>query len=90
MVLTLVKIVFMQMSKDNFKSKWRSKWFWESGILLTNILGLIFLVDFLLKMTSVVYNLGVLTHFHPKGIFGIGGISTFWDQKLEKKNCHSS
>ena len=44
------------MSKDNFESKWRPKCFWESalltGILLKNILGWIFLVVFVVKMTS--------------------------------------
>ena len=44
------------MSKDNFESKCRPKYFWESalltGMLLKNILGWIFLVVFLLKMTS--------------------------------------
>ena len=35
--------------------------------------------------TSVVYNLGVLTHFAPWGIFGLGGIDTFWDQKIRQE-----
>ena len=52
----LVKIVLMCMSKDSFESKGRSRCFWESallaGILSKNILGWIFLVVFLLKMTS--------------------------------------
>ena len=52
----LVKIVLIWMSKYNFESKYRPKCFWESalrtGMLLKNILGWIFLVVFLLKMTS--------------------------------------
>ena len=35
--------------------------------------------------TSVVYNLGVLTHIAPWGIFGLGGIDTFWDQKIRQE-----
>ena len=34
----------------------------------------------------VVYNMGVLTHFSLWGIFELGGIDTFWAQKLDKKN----
>ena len=53
---TLVKIVLKWMSKNNFELKYRPKCFWESalltGILLKQILGWIFLVVFLLKMTS--------------------------------------
>ena len=55
-LFTLVKIVLIWMSKDNFGSKCRPKCFWESalltGMLLKNVLGWIFLVAFLLKMTS--------------------------------------
>ena len=44
------------MSKDNFESKCRRKCFWESnlltGNLLKNVLGWIFPIVFLLKMTS--------------------------------------
>ena len=54
--LTLVKIVLIWMSKDNFEFKCRPKCFWElallSGILFKNIRGWIFLVGFLLKVTS--------------------------------------
>ena len=42
--------------KDNSESKWKTKSFWESasltGVLSKNILGWIFLVAFLIKMTS--------------------------------------
>ena len=34
----------------------------------------------------VVYNLWVLAHFVPWGIFWLVGISTFWLKKPEKKN----
>ena len=55
-LFTLVKIVLIWKSKDNFESKCRSKCFWElallTGILLKNILGWMFLVVILLKMTS--------------------------------------
>ena len=55
-LFTLVKIVLIWMSNVNFESKCRPKCFWKSalltGMLLKNILGWIFLVVFLLKMTS--------------------------------------
>ena len=53
---TLVKIVLIWISKINFESKCRPRCFWESalttGMLLKNILGWIFLLVFLLKVTS--------------------------------------
>ena len=55
-LFTLIKTVLIWMSKDNFEFKCRSKCFWESalltGIILKSILGWIFLVVPLLKVTS--------------------------------------
>ena len=61
-LFTLVKTVLIWMLKDNFKSKCRSKCFWEStlltGIFSKNILRWTFLAVFLLKMTSSTCFLG--------------------------------
>ena len=61
-LFTLVKILLIWKTKDNFQSKWRPKCFWESalltGMVLKNNLGWIFLVVFLLKMTSWVCFVG--------------------------------
>ena len=55
------------MSKDTLKSKCRPKCFWESAlltwILLKNILGWMFLVIFLLKITSWAFFVGSGTKF---------------------------
>ena len=55
-LFSLVKIVLIWISKDNFKSKCRPKCFCESalltGMFLKNILGWILVVVFLLKITS--------------------------------------
>ena len=40
------------------------------------------------KSITVVYNFGLLAHFAPPwSIFRVGGISTFWLKKSDKKSC---
>ena len=55
-LFTIVMVVLIWMSKDNFEYKCRPKCFWESALLnrmlLKNVLGWIFLVAFLLKKPS--------------------------------------
>ena len=55
-LFTLAEIVLIWMSKNNSESKCKPKCFWESalltGMLLKNVLRWIFLLVFLLKMTS--------------------------------------
>ena len=61
-LFVLVKMVLISLSKDRLKSKCRPRWFWKSAlrteILLQNISGWIFLEDFLLKMTTLIWSVG--------------------------------
>ena len=44
-----------------------------------------FVKKVIVKSSWVLYNLGLLTHFPPWSIFGLGGINTFWVQKVKQK-----
>ena len=82
-IFTLVKIVLIWMSKDNFESKCRPKCFWGSalltGMLLKNILGLIFIVVFLRRITSwaCIVGSGLKLVFHWKAHLFISFRSLF-------------
>ena len=83
MVLELVKIILTWMSRGTFESKYSPRCFWESamltGILLKNTLGWVFLVVFLLKMTSSAFFVGSVLNliFHWKAHLFISSRSLF-------------